>query len=100
VLKVNQIVKVSLISGAIFGAIVGLTVSLMLDLMTGGAVGGGWYESVRHDIGQMFGAQWAERQWLIYSGIVIVITMISVTGALIGAFFGAIVGKILSFMTR
>jgi hypothetical protein len=97
---VKPIVKVSLISGCIFGAVLGITISLMLDFMAGNSLGGGWYESVRHDIGLLFGAQWAERQWFIYSGIVIVIAMISIIGALIGAFFGLIVGKVLGLMTR
>ncbi len=96
----EPVVKISLISGSIFGAVLGLTIALMLDFMTGGALGGGWYESVRHDIGLMLGTQWAEKQWFVYSGIVVVIAIISIIGALIGAFFGAIVGKVLSLMTR
>jgi len=97
---VKPIVKISLISGSIFGAVLGITVSLMLDFMTGNSLGGGWYESVRHDVSLILGSQWAGRQWFIYSGIVIVIAMISIIGALIGAFFGLIVGKVLGLMTR
>ncbi|GAB4536160.1 MAG: hypothetical protein Fur0020_04000 [Thermodesulfovibrionia bacterium] len=95
-----SIVKVSTLSGLILGAVLGITVSLLLDFMTGSAVGGGWYEAVRHDISRLIGSQWAERQWFVYSGIVIVIGMISVMGAMMGALFGFIVGKILSIMTR
>ncbi len=96
----KPIVKISLISGCIFGAVLGITVALLLDFMTGGVLGGGWYEAVRHDIGLIFGDQWADRQWFVYSGIVIVIAMISTIGAIIGAFFGVIVGKVFSVMMR
>lgn len=95
----RSIVKVSIFSGMILGAVLGITVSLLLDFMTGGALGGGWYEAVRHDMGSLLGSQWTEKQWLIYSGIVIVIAIISILGAMIGALFGFIVGKILSIMT-
>jgi predicted membrane protein len=96
----KPVVKVSLLAGCIFGAVVGIAVALSIDFMTGEALGGGWYESVKHDVGLYFGPDWAEKSWAIYSGVVIVIIGIGVIGALIGAFFGAVTGKFLSIMTK
>lgn len=96
----KKILKISIISGCNFGAVLGVVVALMLDFITGNALGGGWYESVQHDVGLIFGPAWAEKQWLIYSGIVAVIALIASIGAIIGAFFGAIIGSVLSGLTK
>ena len=94
----RKIVKASIITGCNVGAVVGLVVALMLDLVSGNALGGGWYEAVYHDVGRVFGPQWAEKKWVIYSGIVTVVAFIGLLGALMGAMLGAIVGKMLSKM--
>ena len=96
----KKIVKISIISGCNFGAVLGVVVALMLDFITGNALGGGWYESVQHDVGMMFGPVWADKQWFIYSGIVVVIALIASIGAIIGAFFGAIVGTVFSGLVK
>ena len=90
----TKIVKTSIVSGCNLGAVLGLVVALMLDFISGNALGGGWYEAVFHDVGVVFGAQWAEKQWIVYSGIVIVISFITFIGALMGALLGAFVGTI------
>lgn len=97
----KKILKVSIISGCNFGAVLGVVVALMLDFITGNALGGGgWYESVQHDIALLFGPSWANTPWAVYSGIVIVIALIGAMGAAIGAFFGAIIGTVFSWLTR
>ena len=92
----NRIIKISMLSGANAGAILGVVIALMLDFMTDNALGGGWRESVQHDIGLLFGAQWAEKLWLVYTGVVVVIGMITAIGAILGAIMGALVGAIFS----
>lgn len=96
----KPVVKISILAGAIFGFVLGITVALSIDFMMSSAAEGGWYESVRHDVGLFFGADWAEKRWLIYSGIVIVVGGIGVIGGMIGAFFGAITGKFFSLMSN
>jgi hypothetical protein len=83
-----------------FGAVTGLAVSLSIDFMVGDSLGGGWYESVKHDINLWFGPGWAGKVWVIYLCIVILIGGIGIVGALIGAVFGAIAGKFFSLMSK
>lgn len=94
----KKIVKASMVTGFNVGAVVGLVVALMLDLVSGNALGSGWYEAVHHDVGRVFGPHWAAKQWVIYSGIVVVVAFIGLLGALMGAILGAIVGKMLNKM--
>ena len=82
------------------GVVVAIAVSLSLDLMMGDVHGGSWHEAVRHDIGLMFGSDWASKEWFISLGVVIVIGGIVIIGAVIGAVFGIIAGKALSIMSR
>lgn len=96
----NQLVKSSIIAGCIFGAVTGLAVSLSIDFMVGDSLGGGWYESVKHDINLWFGPVWAAKDLVIYLCIVILIGGIGIIGALIGALFGAIAGKFFSLMSK
>lgn len=96
--EVRKIVKASIISGFNLGGVIGLVVALMLDLVSGNALGGGWYEAVYHDVGLVFGPQWAAKKWVVYSCIIAVVGFIGFLGALMGAALGAIVGKILSKM--
>ena len=96
----KPVVKLSLWVGCIFGAVTGIVVSLSIDFMIGGSLGGGWYESVKHDINLLFGPNWAKKGWIVYSGILIVVGGIGVIGAVIGAFFGALVGKFFSLMNN
>ena len=96
----NKVVKSSIIAGCIFGAVTGLAVSLSIDFMVGDSLGGGWYESVKHDINLWFGQGWAGKDWVIYLCIVILIGGIGIIGALIGAVFGAIAGKFFSLMSK
>lgn len=91
----KKVVKIAMVSGCNFGAVLGVVVALMLDFLTGSTLGGGWYESVQHDVGMMFGLDWAAREWVVYSGIVVVVAVIAAIGALLGALFGAIVGKVI-----
>lgn len=95
----KPVVKRTLLAGAIFGVVMGVSVSLSMDFMMSGAEGG-WYESVEHDANLFLGPDWAERSWFIYSGIVVIIGGIGVIGGIIGAAFGAIVGKFFSMMSN
>jgi len=96
----KPVVKTTLLAGAIFGMVLGVSVALSIDFMMGGGTEGGWYESVKHDAGLVLGPDWTERNWFIYSGIVIIIGGIGVIGGIIGAAFGAIIGKFFSMMSN
>jgi hypothetical protein len=96
----KRVVKSLIIAGCIFGAVTGLAVSLSIDFMMGDALGGGWYESVKHDIDLWFGPVWAAKDWVIYISIVILIGVIGIIGGLIGSVFGAIAGKFFSLMSN
>ena len=96
----NRVVKSTIVAGSVFGAVTGLAVSLSIDFMMGDSLGGGWYESVSHDINLLLGPGWASKVWFIYLCIVILIVGIGIIGALIGAVFGAITGKFFSIMSK
>lgn len=95
----KPVVKITVLTGAIFGVVMGVAVALSIDFMMT-ADEGGWYESVKHDAGLFLGPDWAERSWFIYSGIVVIIGGIGAIGGIIGAAFGAITGKFFSMMSR
>jgi hypothetical protein len=95
----KPVVKTTLFAGAIFGLVMGISVAITMDFMMGGAEGG-WYESVKHDANLFLGPDWAERDWFIYSGIVVIVAGIGVIGGIMGAAFGAIVGKFFSMMSN
>lgn len=96
----KKVVKTALVAGCNFGAVLGVVVALMLDFLTGSSLGGGWYESVQHDVGMVFGLAWAAKEWVVYTGIVVVVALIASIGALLGALFGAIVGKVFSGLIK
>ena len=96
----KPVVKRTLLAGAIFGLVMGVSVALSMDFMMGGGAEGGWYESVKHDTNLFLGPDWAERDWFIYSGIVVIVAGIGVIGGIIGAAFGAIIGKFFSMMSN
>jgi len=87
-------------SGCIFGGVAGLAVALSMDFMMGGAAGGSWNDAVRNDVHSMLGADWAAKEWVIKSGTVIVISVIGLFGAAIGAVCGFIAGKVFSVLTK
>jgi len=93
------VVKRTLLTGAIFGFVMGVLVALSMDFMMSGSEGG-WYESVKHDAGLFLGPDWAEMDWFIYSGIVVIIGGIGVIGGIIGAAFGAMIGKFFNMMSN
>ncbi len=95
----KPVVKRTLLAGAIFGVVMGVSVALSIDFMMSGSEGG-WYESVKHDASLFLGPAWAERDWFIYSGIVVIIGGIGVIGGIMGAAFGAIIGKFFSMMSN
>ena len=96
----KPVIKVSMLAGCIFGAVIGIGVTLSIDFMMGDSLGGGWYESVKHDMNLLFGPDWAGKDWAVYSGIVIVVIGIGIIGAVIGAVFGAIIGKFFSLLSN
>jgi len=97
----KSIVKITLLVGCIFGAILGIAMALSLDfMMSGESLGGGWYEAVQHDVGSWFGEEYAAQKWVVYAGVVAVIALIGIIGALFGTVAGLIVGKALDFMLR
>lgn len=96
----KQVVKSSIIAWSIFGVVVGLAVSLSIDFMMGDSFGAGWHDSVKHDINLWFGPEWADKGWFVYISIVTIIGGIGIIGGLMGAVFGAAVGKFFSLMSR
>ena len=97
----KSIVKMSLLVGCIFGAILGIAMALSLDfMMGGGSFSGGWYEAVQHDVGSWFGEEYARNTWVVYTGVVAVIALIGIIGALFGTIAGLIVGKALHVMLK
>jgi hypothetical protein len=96
----KSIMKISLLSGSIFGAVAGLAVALSLDFMMGSAPGESWYVAVQNDVRTLLGADWAAKEWFINSGIVIVILVISLIGAGIGALCGIITGKVFGALIK
>ena len=96
----KSIVKISLLTGCIFGAILGVAIALSLDFMGGGSFSGGWYAAVQHDVGSWFGAEYAAKPWIVYSGVFIVIALIGIIGAIFGSIAGLIVGKTLDVILK
>ena len=96
----KSIVKISLLGGSIFGAVAGIAVALSLDFMMGSTPGESWYVAVQNDVRALLGEDWAAKEWFINSGIVMVILLISLIGAGLGAVCGIITGKVFAALTK
>ncbi|MBZ0156126.1 MAG: hypothetical protein K8I29_07910 [Alphaproteobacteria bacterium] len=86
--------------GVIAGGILGIVVSLSMDLLLGKTLGGGWSEAVAHDLNKLFNANLAPTNFIVLSGVVIVIGIIAAFGAFIGGIFSMMIARLFSLLTR
>ncbi len=86
--------------GAIFGGLLGVIISLSMDLILGDSLGGGWRDAVAHDLGALTGVAFGKNSFIVIIGAVLVIALIAAFGAAIGGVFGAMVSRLLSFLTK
>jgi hypothetical protein len=92
--------KKALYFGLAAGGLLGVAVALSMDLMLGKSLGGGWSEAVAHDLNHMFGANLAQNHFAVIIGVIIVLGIIGVIGALIGGFFFAMVARLLIMLAK
>lgn len=78
----------------------GLLVSLSMDLLLGSSLGGGWKDAVANDLSSLLGQPVSRESFIVIIGVIIVISFISIFGALIGGIFGVFIARFLSFLIK
>lgn len=86
--------------GSLCGGVLGVIIALSMDLVLGGALGSGWREAVAHDLGALTGTTFGINSVVVLLGVVILVGIIGVFGALVGGIFGVMLARLFSFLTK
>lgn len=86
--------------GVIIGGVSGIAVALGMDLLLGPTLGGGWGVVVANDLNRLFDANFLPNDFIVIIGIIVVVGIIGAFGAFIGGFFGVIIGRLFSMLTK
>lgn len=86
--------------GALFGGLSGVIIALTMDLLLGNALGGGWKDAVAHDLAALTGKAVDPQSWVVFSGVAVIVGIIGLVGAAVGGFFGVLLARLLSFLTK
>lgn len=86
--------------GSMFGGLLGVFIALSMDLLLGGALGGGWRESVAHDLKAITGVSFGMNSPVVLLGVIVSVGFIGAFGALIGGIFGVMVARLFGFLTK
>ncbi|MFO0752525.1 MAG: hypothetical protein U0411_04285 [Thermodesulfovibrionales bacterium] len=92
--------KKALVIGMIAGGMLGIVVAVSMDLLLGKTLGGGWSESVAHDLNRLFNATLAPDSPIVLAGVFLVIAIIAAFGAFIGGIFSVMIARLFSLLTR
>ncbi|MEK6672300.1 MAG: hypothetical protein AABY42_02355 [Nitrospirota bacterium] len=82
------------------GGLLGLVIAFGMDMILGDALGGTWSDAVAHDLSAMLGRAVDRSSFIVIAGVVLVVSLISFFGALVGGVFGVIMVRLLSFLSR
>ena len=84
--------------GAGVGATLSLVTSLLMDILFAGSLQGTWREAIAGDMQNIFSISMAPDSVLVYLLFILVMAILSLAGAAIGAFFALIVYKFITML--
>ena len=91
--------KQIVIAAAIFGGVISLIVSIMMDFMFSDALQGTWRDAIVHDMNHFFSITLSPDSFIVYILYVLMMILLTVIGAAIGAGFGYLIQKFLGMLT-
>ncbi|MHB8877936.1 MAG: hypothetical protein ACYC8T_29935 [Myxococcaceae bacterium] len=92
--------KTGFLIGCAAGAVLGVAVGLAMDLLLGGGAGGSWSAAVSRDLERATGASYPPGSLAVAAGVVGVIVLLGLGGALVGGAAGALVGRFVAFLDK
>jgi len=84
--------------GAAVGAALSLTISLLMDVLYADALQGTWRDAIAKDFNQFFSLSLTRDSFLVYLGFMVILAILALVGAFLGAGFSVFVQRFLSFM--
>lgn len=84
--------------GMVCGFIAGVIVSLTMDIAFRDALGGSWADAVSHDLSALLGRPVSSGSFVVILGVVILIGIVGVIGAIIGGVVGVFLYRLFSLL--
>lgn len=85
--------------GAAVGGILGIVIAVGMDALLGQGPGGGWGPAVAHDLNLLFKSELSAGNPLVLIGVVLIIALFGVIGAVAGGIFTAAVFRFFRALT-
>lgn len=86
--------------GLAVGGILGIVIALSMDIVIGKSLGGGWSEAVANDINKLFHANLPQNHIVVMVGVLVVLGIIGVFGALIGGISFITVARLIMSLAK
>jgi len=96
----NKGLKTVLLVGASIGAILSVTFTVLMDALYADSLGGTWRDAIVHDMHSMFSVTYAPDSFVVTVLYILIILLLALFGALMGALFTTFAYKFLSLLTR
>jgi hypothetical protein len=89
-----------LLLGAIGGAILAVTVTLLMDVFYAESLGGTWRDAIAMDMASLFSVSLSPDGFVVTVLFILIIAILALFGALLGAMFSTFVFRLLELLTR
>jgi hypothetical protein len=92
--------KLVLLFGAVGGAILSVVVTLLMDVLYAESLGGTWRDAIAKDLHSMFQVSYPPDGFVVTVLFVVIIAILALFGALLGAMFSTFVFRLITLLTR
>jgi hypothetical protein len=89
-----------LLLGAIGGAILAITITLLMDVLYAESLGGTWRDAIAKDMESLFSVSLSPDGFVVTVLFILIIAILALFGALLGAMFSTFVFRLLELLTR
>ena len=92
--------RLVLLLGAIGGAILAIPVTLLMDVLYAVSLGGTWRDAIAKDMESLFSVFLSPDGFVVTVLFILIIAILALFGALLGAMFSTFVFRLLELLTR
>lgn len=97
--KSKKTTRKAIIAGGIFGGVLSVLISIMMDFMVSESLEGTWRDAIVHDLDKFFSVNITPDSFIAYVLFILVLLLLAVIGAGIGAVFSYIIFKFLELLS-
>ena len=96
----NKGLKAVMLVGAAIGAILSVTFTVLMDVLYADSLGGTWRDAIVNDMHSLFSVSYDPHSFVVTLLYILIILILALFGALLGALFTTFSYKFLSLLTR